>query len=186
MSTFQKTIDYLPIKCIDFTFHAKSKKKILDDVIDSNACSQTERAVMVREHLKIPNGAEMDLLYKHLSTSATKPGVLSLVEEIMYPQLCYLNFLSHCHRFITQIIQNYDLLEKCESVLEHLNVTPNMAFTVEKKSIKQYQSRIWFRYRAGRITVSKMKSSCHTDAANPAQSLVKSICYPESFVFRPV
>lgn len=145
---------------------------------------------MVREHLKIPNGAEMDLLYKNLSTSATKPGVLSLLEEYsrnyVPTAICYLNFLSHCHCCITQIIQNYEQLEKCESVLEHLNVTPNMAFTVEKKSIKQYQSRIWFRYRAGRITASKMNSSCHTDAANPAQSLVKSICYPESFVFRPV
>ena len=28
-----------------------------------------------------------------------------------------------------------------------------------------------------------MKSVCHTDTANPAQSLVKSICYPEEFAF---
>ena len=28
-----------------------------------------------------------------------------------------------------------------------------------------------------------MKSVCHTDSANPSQSLIKRICYPELFVF---
>ena len=32
------------------------------------------------------------------------------------------------------------------------------------------------------MTASKMKAVCHTDS-DPAQSLVKSICYPEAFKF---
>ena len=59
-----------------------------------------------------------------------------------------------------------------------------MASTVERESRQQYKSRVWFRYRAGRITASKMKGVCHTDSTNPAQSLIKAICYPESFAFK--
>ncbi len=44
-------------------------------------------------------------------------------------------------------------------------------------------SNLWFKYRAGRVTASKMKSVCHSDPASPAQSLIKAICYPEAFKF---
>ena len=72
-------MDYLPIKCIDFT-SAKSKKKKLDDIIESTTCSQGRRlANEVPKVIKVPNAEEMNTLYKKLSESATKPGVLCLI-----------------------------------------------------------------------------------------------------------
>ena len=47
----------------------------------------------------------------------------------------------------------------------------------------QSKSNLWFTYRAGRITASRMKSVCHTDISNPSQSLIKTIVYPESYRF---
>ena len=38
-------------------------------------------------------------------------------------------------------------------------------------------------YRAGRVTASRMKQVCHTNASLPSQSLVKTICYPEAYRF---
>ena len=58
-----------------------------------------------------------------------------------------------------------------------------MAQAVEKETRKQSKTALWFKYRAGRVTASRMKAVCHTDVTNPAQSLVKSICYPEAFNF---
>ena len=64
-----------------------------------------------------------------------------------------------------------------------MDVTQNMAVTVEKASREQYKTRMWFNYRAGRITASKMKAVCHTNPANPAQGLIKQVCYPQMYNF---
>ncbi len=65
-----------------------------------------------------------------------------------------------------------------------LVVTSDMAQSVQSETKQQYHSNIWYRYRSGRITASKMKLVCHTNAACPSQSLIKQICYPKSFVFQ--
>ena len=57
-----------------------------------------------------------------------------------------------------------------------------MVLTVEKETRLQSSSKLWFRYRAGRVTASLIKAVCRTDASKP-QSLVISICYTESFCF---
>ncbi len=58
-----------------------------------------------------------------------------------------------------------------------------MAKAVEKETIQQASSKLWFKFRAGRITASQMKQACHTNSSMPSQSLVKAICYPEAFKF---
>ena len=55
-----------------------------------------------------------------------------------------------------------------------------MSKAVEEATRDQSQSTLWYKYRAGRVTASRMKSVCHT---KPAQSLIKCICYPEAFKF---
>ena len=78
----------------------------------------------------------------------------------------------------------YDkLLEACESVFMSLTVTDEMAMNVEKETRAQFKSSLWFQHRAGRVTSSRVKAVCHTNTANPAQSLVKSICYPLELSF---
>jgi len=43
-----------------------------------------------------------------------------------------------------------------------------MSLSVEKETRLQGQSRLWFTFRAGRVTASRMKSACHTNPANPS------------------
>ena len=78
-------------------------------------------------------------------------------------------------------MEYHELLKVCETV--EINVTNEMAIAVEKAMRNQSNSKLWFKNRAGRITASRMKAVCHTDAANPSQSLMKCICYPELFCF---
>ena len=59
-------------------------------------------------------------------------------------------------------------------------ITEEMAVLVELETRDQSNCKLWFTYRAGRITASRMKSVCHTDSSNPSQSLVKTIVYPEA------
>ena len=78
-------------------------------------------------------------------------------------------------------MEYHRLIKVCEST--EINITDEMAVAVESATRSQSNSKLWFRYRAGRVTASRMKAVCRTDATNPSQSLVKSICYPESFCF---
>ena len=57
-----------------------------------------------------------------------------------------------------------ELLNVCESL--DVDMSEESAQLVEKETRLQHNSKLWFKYRAGRI--------CHTDASNPSQSLVKS------------
>ena len=188
MPKFQKNMEYLPIKSIDFT-SAKGKKKKLDEAIDNNIS-----ALLVQEPSESPckvsnlsSDEDLKALYESLSQSDTKPAILSLIPEHSsryvpktslpeYPQSLLLLYDPNFQK-----LSYHELLEKCESV--NIVVTPKMASSVEKASRAQYKSNIWFKYRSGRITASRMKSVCHTHAASPSQSLIKQICYPQSFVF---
>ena len=58
-------------------------------------------------------------------------------------------------------MEYHELLKACESV--SLNITQEMADSVEDATRNQSRSKLWFKYRAGRITASRMKSVCRTD-----------------------
>ena len=95
---------------------------------------------------------------------STFPQPLPLLHKPEYIQLGYL-----------------DLLKLCKS--QDVMLTDEMAVCVEKETRLQSDSNLWFRYCAGRVTASRMKAVCRTDPTNPSQSLVKTICYPQSFRF---
>ena len=77
----------------------------------------------------------------------------------------------------------HKLLEECEKAFDSLTVTSKQSSLVEQHTREQSKSRLWYSYRAGRITASKFKAAVSTDAAMPSQSLIKSICYPEQYKF---
>ena len=51
---------------------------------------------------------------------------------------------------------------------------------LEELTRSQSKSRIWFKFRAGRITASSFYQVVHTDPHKPALSLLSSVCYPET------
>lgn len=62
-----------------------------------------------------------------------------------------------------------------------LELTAEMVLAIEKSTHDQSNSKLWFNYRAGRVTAPRTKAVCKTDSALPSQSLIQSICYPEVF-----
>ncbi len=75
-------------------------------------------------------------------------------------------------------------MEECEKIFMNISVSVELAKSVEILTKDQSKSKLWFRYRLGRITASKFKDAVHTDITQPSKSLIKIICYPESFKFK--
>jgi len=78
-------------------------------------------------------------------------------------------------------LEYHDLLNVCENV--SIEFTSEIVKSIELETRLQTKSKLWFKYRAGRVTASRMKAVCQTDITNPSQSLIKSICYQEAFSF---
>jgi len=189
--SYLKSAEYLRIKEIDFS-SAKAKKRKLDEDIEHSAQSDIISVSPNEETIcdtmpAMPTTDEMELLFKNLSLGGTKPAVLSLIPpycDEYAPKSLNENFPKQLQSLYDPMYANFEyhqLLDTCESIL--LNVTEEMARSVEEATKLQSKSNLWFKYRAGRVTASRMKAICHTSAASPSQSLIKSICYPEAFAF---
>jgi len=75
-------------------------------------------------------------------------------------------------------------LQECKLIFKSVAIATTSAESIEKASRDQSISKLWLKYRVGRITASKMKAMCHTNAGKLAQSLIKGICYPKAFSFK--
>ena len=131
----------------------------------------------------------LDTFYSKLAGINSQASILSIVSDHMkkfIPQSC-------SKEFPNSVLSMYDskyldmtyhkLLEECKKAFDSLTVTSEQSSLVEQHTKEQSKSRLWYSYRAGRITASKFKAAVSTDAAMPSQSLIKSICYPEQHKF---
>ena len=73
-----------------------------------------------------------------------------------------------------------DLLTKCEEYFSSITISPEQSKNIEKHTRDQACSKIWFQQRGGQVTASRFKATACTNLAQPSQSLIKSICYPEN------
>ncbi|SMN01988.1 hypothetical protein SPONN_289 [uncultured Candidatus Thioglobus sp.] len=204
---FQKRIPYLRVKDIDFSSPG-SKKKGIDCSIaasTSNAPScpiaaSTSNAPSTastsnapscssqhqQQHkVTLPNSTELKSFFTDLSKCNTKPAILSVVEQFTDQYIpktrsgVFPNTISSLYNS-KYLSSNYtELLHICDSV--SIDFTDDMVKAVRTETVKQAGSKLWFKFRAGRVTASRMKQACHTDPAMPSQSLVKAICYPDVY-----
>ena len=182
-----KAAKYLPAAEIDFT-SAKTKKRKLDALVNdgssvSSSIPQSKAPKIVPE----PTDAELKTFYSQMNATGTRPALLSVV-----PEYCHQFKTSHPDNILPPLLTDLynpqystlsypDLLKKCSDV--QLTITQEEADNVEKATRAQASSKQWFRFRSGRITASKMKNVCRTNPDQPAQSLIQSVCYPESCRF---
>ena len=191
--SYLKEVEYLPINSIDFT-SARGIKRRLDSQIKSLVDSDVEEQPVESDACEKAKKSgsrstetELQLLFQNLSVAGTKPGVLSVVpthSEQFVPTFDDENFPQPLTSLknVKYVEMKYDeLLKECESV--PLNVTEKMVKCVETATRDQSKSKLWYKFRAGHITASRMKAVCCANAAKPSQSLIKGICHPEAFSF---
>jgi hypothetical protein len=181
--SYLRNVEYLPVKDIDFT-SARKRKRNLDEAINAIDRDVPVQAIGSKDQSYNP---DLNTFFNDLSCAGSRPAILSLVPSYCsayVPKRMLPTFpepLSLLHRSEYMALEYHELLMACEAV--EITVTKEMATSIEEETRNQSNSKLWYKYRAGRITASKMKAVCRTKSSYPAQSLVKSICYPESFCF---
>lgn len=174
-----KIVTYLPVSEIDFT-SAKTKKKQIDALVYSNEF-HTPSKRKVKEVAEA-SFEDLSMLFDKLTESDSKAAILSVVPghcHIFKPTLLsgnYATVLTDLYDRECTDLPFHELLERCQAIKLHL--TQDQAVAVEQATQAQADNKMWFRFRAGRVTASKMKSACSSNPDQPSQSLVKAICYP--------
>jgi len=188
MEPTRKNVNSAPISNVDFSSAAKRKRR-LDATIDGTEEEMTQQvhgeysssASCPASELK--NEPALCELLHGLSLTSTKCAILSAVdpyaEQFIPPETVkeFPPILTDLADKNTFDFSYADLLKRCETV--EYQVTSEAARNCEAYTRQQAKSGIWFRYRAGRVTASKLKSACRTDAGAPSVSLIKSVCYPD-------
>lgn len=179
-----QSVQYAPVSNIDFTTPASKRRRMFREKMGHRSTNATSCSSSHPTTPK-PTNAELQKLYHELSKTG-KPVLLSLV-----PDFCK-DYIPTCEQGIlplplTDIFKEemleagyMDLLQVCEDVFDNLSISSEQARKLEESTRKQSQSKLWFKYRAGRVTASQFKAAVHTDITQPSQSLIKQICYPES------
>lgn len=78
---------------------------------------------------------------------------------------------------------DYNTILKCLGTFNSTPFSEVEIIKIEDATKDQSQSKLWFKYRAGRITASKFKAVCRTTISKPSLTTIKSICYPEKVKF---
>ena len=155
---FQKEIPYLPVADIDFT-SARTKKKKLDEAIEN--LSRESQKTMHPVDVVAPEPDELKSFLQKVSQCNSRPGILSLVPEFQgkyIPKSSLPSFPRSLQDLYNPALMKAsypDLLTSCESV--RIELSEEMVCNVEEATRAQSDSRLWYRYRAGRVTASKMK-----------------------------
>lgn len=178
LSPHMQNVTYAPISDINFTAPVTKRRKVLED----KAGQQSQPAFSV----PCPSKEKIAAFLQDLSKTG-KPALLSILPEycdmyVVDHSILSLPLSAHFEQSYMDLPYN-DLLKKCEDVFNSLKITEEQARIIEASTRDQALSKIWFRYRAGRVTASRFKAAAHTDLSQPSQSLLKAICYPESYKF---
>lgn len=180
---FQKEIPYLPIKDIDFS---SAESKLDHNAQSSTATAPTSSTANLYKVVP-PSSEHMNIFIDQLSKCGTRPAILSVhpkysgkyipkVRTGTLPRPLQSLYDRKC------LSLNYEeLLSVCDTI--NIHITNDMAKAVQQATVKQSASKLWYKFRAGRVTASRMKQVCHTSLSKPSQSLIKTICYPEAFRF---
>ena len=180
-------VEYAPVSHINFSTPAKKRRSMIDD--ESVELYKSAAAPASSSKIPKPTQDELNDLYKQLDGIGRRPVLLSILPGysdkfvpesetgILPPTLLSLfneEFLE---------LSYLELLKTCEESFASIRVTQQQAKHLEAVTRRQADSKTWFQYRAGRVTASKFKAAAHTNKSSPSQSLIKTICYPESHKF---
>lgn len=113
---------------------------------------------------------------------AVRPGL----SEAFVPKAASVNFpmaLQTLYNEDTISMTLPEVLSFCEATHAELSASQEQIAAVEAATRQQADSKIWYRFRAGRITASRFKAVCHARTEPLPRSLITSICYPQEAKF---
>ncbi len=177
----QGKVEYCEIADIDFSSASLKKKKL-----DQALCGElVKKQSAIPKQITSPSEEEITTFYSKLSQTGHKPGILALISphcEQYKPAIVsskYPKILSELRDEKYTAYEIEQLLSECTKLASNLKIDPVEIRNVEEATKAQSLSKMWNRFREGRITASRMKAACRTNPESPAKSLIQQICYPE-------
>ena len=183
MPTAVKEVPYAPVADINFR-SAKKLKQNLDETI--NGFTKSEGIAKSLEGAKysipVPDATDLSNFYTELNSCKTKPVSLSLIHPFSETFVSKSrNIPTISNLFDKKYLDLEYLLEACAKV--NIHITAEERKLIEDDTRNQSQGSSFYRHRAGRVGASISKAASHTNPAQPSQSLIKTICYPNIFKF---
>ncbi|XP_060085336.1 uncharacterized protein LOC132564723 [Ylistrum balloti] len=182
-----KGANYKTLKEIDFT-SARTKKKTLDNQLAGTPV--TPRSQQELREVHPPTEEELTGFLQRLSATGARSVILSVkapFQKEFIPTPVSANFpLILTDLFNKELLSAgfSEIMIKCKNL--KIEVSDQEAANVESATKEQSKSKLWNRFRSGRVTASKMFAVCRTNPAAPSKSLISSICYPTETSFKSV
>ncbi len=177
-------VKFAPISDIDFCAPVTKRRKLMKPLQPMKLSSISRSSIVP---VSSPSKDEMAKLFSDLLKSGKKPAILSIVtgyEDMFKVDHAELSSpLSNLYQEDYLSKSYIDLLEQCETVFDSISISHKQATNIEVATRDQAKSKLWFCFRSGRVTASRLKAACHTNLSQPSQSLIKSVCYPENYKF---
>ena len=192
MPSAYKSVEYKPANEVNF-MNPAAHRKVLEEMIsmdESEFESSQQQPRPKATQVPSPSESEISCFLKEIHNSQANSVILALNEpysDAFIPKSSNVNLpkpLTELFSKEAMKMDEEDLRMHCSEI--NLSMTSDEANLIEEVTREQAQSKLWFNYRAGRITASKMKSACCTDVDNPSASLIKDICNPSSSNFKSV
>ena len=181
-----KKVHFAPISDVDFSAPGTKRKRLVnkqDQCTDTSPSASSSRSFI----MTTPSDAELENLFDKLSRTNEKPALLSILPK--YNDHYVVDHTVMSEPLLSMFKDEYlsmqydELVHECHEVFKTMSVSDDQVRNIELATREQSLSKEWFRFRAGRITASRFKASIRTNPLKPSQSLIKSICYPESVRF---
>ncbi|KAL3831391.1 hypothetical protein ACJMK2_023143 [Sinanodonta woodiana] len=175
---------YAKIEDIDFTSAKSQKRKLDQNFLDTPL---PKKGLSQLKPVNKPTDNELSAFLHQLSLTGAQSAVLSIKETFQQPFIPkvlnnkFPKLLSEL--FNDELIDASfsEILAYCKNV--NVSVSKEESKSVELATRSQSETKLWNQFRSGRITASRMYAACHSSPAQPSESLIKSICNPESMKF---
>ena len=173
-----------PVSKIDFS-SATARKRRMSQAIEGTL--SVDAPTTPSRKVPVPTCSEQQNFYAALNIHNRQTAILSVTapyQARFQPEVTKENYPCPLTTLADEECTTMDrtTLERHCALLDY-TFTSQQAAAVEASTRQQANSKLWFRFRAGRITASKMKSVCRTSPQKPSMSLIKAICYPEQSKF---
>ena len=180
-----KEVKYNEIKDIDFMSSKSIKRKM--DLRLQDASKSHPPTTSCSNQNSFASDQELDHFLANLVSCGAKSSILSIVPPFskqFKPSLLEnknLSLVASLYKPENLYYSYKELQDKAKDI--EVNLTQCQRNYAEKVTKKQAASSNWFTFRAGRITASRLYAVCKTRMANPSRSLIKAICYPQTYSF---
>lgn len=175
-----KKVSYAEVRDINFS-SAKAMKKQFESQFDNVSAAPSPVPASTKKAKKTinpPTDDDLQVFYRNLHGTGKKSVVPGYADHYI-PKTLSTRFPPDLTalRDNAAITLNFkELMDKCNAI--KLETCPEEIENLENATRLQTKSKLWFQFRAGRVTASKMKAVTRTDPSYPAESLIKSVCYP--------